>query len=37
MQKKELLKSIPAVNDFLAAPEAEEIIDEYSRDKFLNF
>jgi L-seryl-tRNA(Ser) seleniumtransferase len=35
MQKKELLKSIPAVNDFLAAPEAEEIIDEYSRDKFL--
>lgn len=35
MQKKGFLKSIPAVNDFLAASEAEELIEEYSRDKFL--
>lgn len=35
MHKKELLESIPAVNDFLAAPGAEKLINEHSRDKFL--
>lgn len=35
MKKQKLLASIPAVNDFLAAAEAEKIINQFSRDKFL--
>ncbi|SIQ71707.1 L-seryl-tRNA(Sec) selenium transferase [Halanaerobium kushneri] len=35
MQKKEILQSIPAVNDFLAAPEAGLLIEKYSRKEFL--
>jgi len=35
MKKQKLLSSIPAVNDFLAAEEAEKIIEKYSRSRFL--
>ena len=35
MNKQELLSSIPAVNDFLASEQAEKIIEEYSRSRFL--
>lgn len=36
MKKKKLLKLIPAVNDFLAADKAKQIINVFSRSKFLN-
>lgn len=35
MKKQELLASIPAVNDFLAAERAEDLINKFSREKFL--
>lgn len=35
MEKKDLLSSIPAINDFLAAVKSKKIIANYSRRKFL--
>lgn len=35
MQKKDLLRSIPAINDFLKSEKAEKIINKYTRNRFL--
>ena len=37
MKKKKLLTSIPAINDFLRAEKAKNIIEKYSRKRFLKY